>query len=41
VLAKKPTMPAYMRRRERPWFRKAKTLIKRLPARTAAAVRQP
>lgn len=32
VLAKKPTMPAYMRRRERPWFRKARALIKRLPA---------
>ena len=32
VLAKKPTMPAYMRRRERPWFRKAGALIKRLPA---------
>jgi hypothetical protein len=31
VLAKKPTMPAYMRRRERPWFRKASALIKRLP----------
>ena len=31
VLAKKPTMPAYMRRRERPWFRKAAALIKRLP----------
>ncbi len=31
VLAKKPTMPAYMRRRERPWFRKAHALIKRLP----------
>lgn len=28
VLAKKPTMPAYMRRRERPWFRKAQALIK-------------
>ena len=41
VLAKKPTMPAYMRRRERPWFRKASALIKRLPARAAAAVRQP
>ena len=24
VLAKKPTMPGYLRRRERPWFRKAK-----------------
>jgi len=32
VLAKKLTMPAYMRRRERKWFRKAKALIKRLPA---------
>jgi hypothetical protein len=31
VLAKKPTMPNYMRRRERPWFRKAAALIKRLP----------
>jgi hypothetical protein len=31
VLAKKPTMPAYMRRRERPWFRKANALVKRLP----------
>ena len=35
ILAKKPTMPAYMRRRERPWFRKARALIKKLP-RTAA-----
>jgi hypothetical protein len=31
VLAKKPTMPAYMRRRERPWFRKAAALLKKLP----------
>jgi hypothetical protein len=30
VLAKKPTMPAYMRRRERPWFWKAAGLLKRL-----------
>ena len=30
ILAKKPTMPAYMRRRERPWFRKAAALVKRL-----------
>jgi hypothetical protein len=30
ILAKKPTMPAYARRRERPWFRKANALIKRL-----------
>jgi hypothetical protein len=36
VLAKKPTMPAYMRRRERPWFRKAAALIKKLPAQTAS-----
>lgn len=31
VLAKKPTMPNYMRRRERPWFRKANALLKKLP----------
>lgn len=31
VLGKKPTMPAYMRRRERPWFRRAGALVKRLP----------
>ncbi len=37
VLSKKLTMPAYMRRRERPWFRKAKALAKRLPAARAAA----
>lgn len=30
ILAKKPTMPSYMRRRERPWFRKASALLKRL-----------
>jgi hypothetical protein len=30
ILAKKPTMPAYVRRRERPWFRKANALLKRL-----------
>jgi hypothetical protein len=29
ILAKKPTMPSYLRRRERPWFRKAKALLKR------------
>jgi hypothetical protein len=32
ILAKKPTMPAYLRRRERPWFRKAKALINRAGA---------
>jgi hypothetical protein len=31
ILAKKPTMPRYLQRRERPWFRKAKALLKRLP----------
>ena len=30
VLAKKPTMPRYLQRRERPWFRKASALLKRL-----------
>jgi hypothetical protein len=30
ILAKKPTMPGYLRRRERPWFRKAKGLSSRL-----------
>ena len=33
ILAKKPTMPRYLQRRERPWFRKARALLKRLPAR--------
>ena len=32
VLAKKPTLPSYLKRRERPWFRKAKGLLKQLPA---------
>jgi len=32
ILAKKPTMPRYLRRRERPWFHKANLLLKRLPA---------
>ena len=31
ILAKKPTMPRYLRRRERPWFQKAEALLKRLP----------
>lgn len=30
ILAKKPTMPRYLRRRERPWFRKANALLKRV-----------
>jgi hypothetical protein len=33
ILAKKPTMPHYLRRRERPWFRSATALLKRLAAR--------
>ena len=32
VLQKKPTMPSYLRRRERPWFRKASALLKKYPA---------
>jgi len=32
VLQKKPTMPNYLRRRERPWFRAANAILKRRPA---------
>ena len=32
ILEKKPTMPGYLRGRERPWFRKASGLLGRLPA---------
>src|SRR5579863_2804720 len=32
VLDKRPTMPGYLRRRERPWFRSANKILKRLPA---------
>ncbi len=31
VLDKEPTMPGYLRRRERPWFRRARQFLKRLP----------
>jgi len=31
ILAKKPTMPGYLKRRERPWFRRASGLLKKLP----------
>jgi hypothetical protein len=31
VLEKKPTMPRYLRRRERPWFRRANSILKRVP----------
>jgi hypothetical protein len=30
ILAKKPTMPRYLQRRERPWFQRAKALLKTL-----------
>lgn len=30
ILDKKPTMPGYLRRRERPWFRKASALLARV-----------
>jgi hypothetical protein len=30
ILAKKATMPSYLRRRERPWFRRANALLKKL-----------
>ena len=32
VLDKKPTMPGYLKRRERPWFRKAAGILKKIPA---------
>jgi hypothetical protein len=32
ILAKKPAMPGYQRRRERPWFRRASSLLRQLPA---------
>jgi hypothetical protein len=37
ILAKKPTMPRYLQRVERPWFRKAAALIKTLPAASSSA----
>lgn len=36
VLSKKPTMPRYLQRRERPWFRAAAALMKQLPAARAS-----
>jgi hypothetical protein len=35
--AKKRTLPRYMQRRERPWFRKGKALLKELPSAIGAA----
>jgi tetratricopeptide (TPR) repeat protein len=37
ILAKKPTMPGYLRRRERHWFSRAKNLLKKLKAGKAPA----
>jgi hypothetical protein len=31
ILRKKATMPNYIRRRERPWFRRTASLLRRLP----------
>ncbi|MGA2697848.1 MAG: tetratricopeptide repeat protein, partial [Terriglobales bacterium] len=31
LLAKKRNMPGYLKRRERPWFRKADAMLSRLP----------
>ena len=39
ILVKKPTMPRYLRRLERPWFSKASALIKKLPADQASGLR--
>jgi hypothetical protein len=36
LMAKKRTLPRYMQRLERPWFRKGKSLLKELAAATAA-----
>jgi hypothetical protein len=32
VLDKRPSLPAFQRRRERPWFRSASAMLKRIPA---------
>lgn len=32
VLDKEPTMPSYLRRRERPWSRRARRILRQLPA---------
>jgi hypothetical protein len=38
ILEKRPTMPRYLRRRERPWFRKATALLNGLPSEPASPV---
>ena len=35
VMNKKATMPRYLKRRERPWFRRAAALLKQLPVEAA------
>lgn len=37
VLKKKNTLPSYLKRRERPWFRRAAALLKRIPASNAVS----
>ena len=32
IMSKKAALPRYLKRRERPWFRRASALLKRLPA---------
>ena len=41
VLARKATIPRYLQRRERPWFRKAAALLKRLPSAPSAPSAPP
>lgn len=38
ILSKKHNLPGYLKRRERPWFRRAETLLKQLPPGPPAAV---
>jgi hypothetical protein len=38
IVARRDSMPLYLRRRERPWFRKAQALLKRLPKGSATRV---
>jgi hypothetical protein len=37
ILQKKATLPSYLKRRERPWFRRAEALLKQLPPGPAAS----
>jgi hypothetical protein len=36
IVTRRDSLPLYLRRRERPWFRKAKALLKKLPKAAAA-----